>query len=303
MSVCKETIDAAAPNDMAWKSDAVSLPRIFAQYRWRLLGTWSLVVIESGLMLLFPLLMGMAIDGLLQQSYFGLYLLAATGIFTLLAGAARRFYDTRLYARIYTAAAQKIVEQERERDTEVSVISARTSMATELVEFLENSFPQIVESVIGLGGTLLMIWLLQGKVFAGCLAAAGIIFGIYAVTSRKTYVLNRGYNDQSEKSVDVLSGGTIQEVSSHFRGMMRWNIRLSDLETVNFSLSWLVMIGVLVFSVVATIQSGITAHGRILSILMYVFGYIESAVAIPLFYQQFVRLQEISGRLTGTTST
>ncbi len=61
------------------------------------------------------------------------------------------------------------------------------------------------------------------------------------------------------------------------------------------------LIAVLVYSVVATVQGGITAHGRVFAFLMYVFGYIESAIAIPLFYQQFVRLQEISTRLVGAS--
>ena len=142
-----------------------------------------------------------------------------------------------------------------------------------------------------------MIWLLNAKVFASCLAATVVVVIIFAVTSKTTYKFNQGVNDETENQVNVLSKGGIPEVSAHFRNIMRWNIRLSDLETVNFSLSWLVMIGVLVYSIVATIQSGVTTHGRVLSILMYVFGYIESVVAAPLFYQQFVRLQEISHRL------
>lgn len=46
-----------------------------------------------------------------------------------------------------------------------------------------------------------------------------------------------------------------------------------------------------------TIRSGIITYGQGLAILMYVFGYIESVIALPLFYQQFIRLQEIPSRL------
>lgn len=276
---------------------AVSLRLLFARFRWRILGTWLLVILEAGLMLMFPLVIGIAIDGLLQQVYDGLYLLGLIGGLMIASGAARRFYDTRLYAGIYTRAAEQIVTQERDRKASVSVISARTSMAKELVEFLENSFPAIIDCVIGLAGTLIMVWLLQTHVFVACLTATGIIVTIYAVTSNRTLSLNKGANDESEKSVEVISDGMVPDISSHFGRLMRWNIRLSDLETVTFSLSWLIMLAVLLFSVVATIQTGVTAQGKVLSILMYVFGYIESVIALPLFYQQFVRLREISGRL------
>ena len=284
-------------SENACKTDTLSLRQLFAQFRWRILATWLLVILESGLMLMFPLVIGIAIDGLLQQVYYGVYLLGLIGGLTVITGAARRFYDTRLYAGVYAKAAERIVTQERERKANVSVISARTNMAKELVEFLENSFPAIIDCVIGLTGTLMMVWLLQTQVFVACLTATGIILTIYAVTSNRTWSLNKGANDESEKSVEVISEATIFDVSSHFGRLMRWNIRLSDLETVTFSLSWGVMLAVLLFSVVGTIQSGVTAQGQVLSILMYVFGYIESVIALPLFYQQFVRLQEITGRL------
>lgn len=46
-------------------------------------------------------------------------------------------------------------------------------------------------------------------------------------------------------------------------------------------------------SVVTTIESGMTAQGKVLSSLMYVLGYIQGVIALPIFYQQFERLQEI----------
>ena len=277
----------------------VSLKAIFAQYRIRILGTWGLVVAEAVLMLLFPLLMGIAIDDLFQQSYRGLYLLAGVGLATNLVGTLRRFYDTRLYSRIYAAIAEQIVEQEDEREAGVSVTSARVNMVGELVEFMENSFPAIINAAIALVGTLAMVLLLQTQVFLGCIAATILVIGLYGFTSRRTYRLNKGYNDEAEKRVKVLSANEPKRVTRHFSKMVRWNIRLSDLETVNFAVSWMIMIGVLAFAIYVTVRSGVTSHGQVLSILMYVFSYIESVISIPLFYQQFVRLQEITHRLEG----
>ncbi|MEM7457739.1 MAG: ABC transporter six-transmembrane domain-containing protein [Planctomycetota bacterium] len=286
----------------------VSLKSIFAKYRLRILGTWSLVVIEAALMLLFPLLMGIAIDDLFQQSYRGLYLLAATGFATNLVGSLRRFYDTRLYSRIYASVAEQIVQQENQKDSGVSITSARVNMVSELVEFMENSFPAIIDATIALTGTLVMVSILQFNVFLGCLIATAVIAVLYGLTSRRTYRLNKGFNDESEMRVKVLATKDRQAVAGHFSRIVRWNIRLSDLETMNYALSWVVMIGVLLFAILVTVRSGVSTHGQVLAILMYVFGYIESVISIPLFYQQYVRLQEITHRIddagrSETTST
>ena len=279
--------------------EATSLRRLFHRFRFKILFTWSLVLLEAGLILLFPLFMGVAIDDYLSGSYSGLSLLAALGLLSLLVGAARRLYDTRVYSGIYTTIAPELVDREKKRDSSISVVSARTGLAAEFVEFLENIFPEIINSAIALGGTLLIILYLNLRIFTACMISTALIILIYALSSKKIYRWNGSYNEELERRVEVLSSGERGAIRLHFKKLMGWNIRLSDLETVNFSLSWLLLIGVLVYAIVAIIESGVTAHGKVLAILMYVFSYIESVTAMPLFYQQYVRLKEITHRLEG----
>ncbi len=297
------TADRTKSQPEAEDKGGLSLRQLFGRFRYRILLTWLLVLGDAGLMLLFPLFMGIAIDEYLDGSFTGLWQLAGLGLLSLLVGAGRRFYDTRIYANIYSTIAPELVDKERERGTSVSAVSARTGLATELVEFFENSFPAIIESTIGLVGTLAIILYLNREIFVACMVSSVLIALIYLATGKKTYRLNSGYNEELERRVDVLSKEDRGLIVDHFKKAMRWNIRLSDLETTNFSLSWLFLIGVLVYSITAIIDSGVTSQGKVLSTLMYVFSYIESVVLLPLFYQQIVRLEEISHRLEGADET
>lgn len=273
------------------------LRTLLLQFRWQVIGTWMLVLLEAGLTLLFPLFIGIAIDDLTNESLFGLTLLGGVSIITVLTGALRRFIDTRVYSRIFASISNEIVSQKNQTKNDVSVATARSNMATELVEFLENSFPAVINCVIGLCGSLALIYFLQYQSFLACSLATIVIVALYALTSEKTFQLNKGANDESERRVNVLSSNDSSRISSHFQKVIRWNMRLSDLETITYSASWIVMIVVLLFTVWSTVQSGIESHGSVLAILMYVFGYIENVIVLPLFYQQFVRLHEISIRL------
>ncbi len=78
---------------------------------------------------------------------------------------------------------------------------------------------------------------------------------------------------------------------------MKWNIRLSDLETFNYLIIWLGVIALFVYTPITVIDSGVINYGLILSVLLYVFEYIEIAVTFPLYIQQLIRLKEISNRL------
>ncbi|MCG8459225.1 MAG: hypothetical protein MI919_23355, partial [Holophagales bacterium] len=76
-----------------------------------------------------------------------------------------------------------------------------------------------------------------------------------------------------------------------------WRIKLSDLETLNFSLIWIALACLLVFTVAIVTSAGEASFGLIVSAVMYVFGFTESVLALPLYFQQLIRLREITTRL------
>jgi len=276
----------------------VSVKSLMGRYRLRISFTLILVLLETLLGLLFPLFIGASINGLLEQRTTELFYLGGLGVSMLMIGSARRFFDTRAYANIYTTIATETVQREQNKEKPLSVITARVHLLTEFVEFLENSFPIIVESCIGVVGVLMIILSLNVSVFLACLGLLGLIVVIYLVSGKWNFRFNQQYNDALERQLDVLSNQPLSGIEKHFKSVMTWNIHLSDLETVNYAILWLGIILVLMYSPVAVIDSGIINFGLVFSTMMYVFQYIDSLVALPLLAQQVIRLQEISKRLS-----
>ena len=162
----------------------ISLRTIFARFKWRILVTFLLVVLEALIGISFPLLIGVAINGLLEESYTGMFYLAGAGVAALLVGSLRRFYDTRVYSGIYSRIAPEVVALEKEKGSSVSSISARANLLIEFVEFLEQSMPEIVRSVISLIGILVIIATLNSNVFFACLSLSFLIVLIYVITGK-----------------------------------------------------------------------------------------------------------------------
>ena len=256
--------------------------------------TLSLVVLEAAGWTLFPLVIGRAIDGVLAGSSRGLREFAVLGIVAMGIGIARRLVDSRAYARIYAQLGEELAGRRAESGT--STTTARLGMLREIVEFFENSLPALITSVIGLGGTLLILSVLTRPVFLGCLAVIGATMTVYALTGGLTTRYNQGLNDEHERQVDAVESGDAARVGRHIRDLMRWNIKLSDLEAANFGIVWLFMIGLLVFSIGTTAETTVE-YGTVFAVVMYVFQFAESVILLPFYYQQWLRLREISGRL------
>ncbi len=256
--------------------------------------TMLLVVLEAAGWILFPLVIGRAIDAVLSDTLRGLIELGVLGTVTMAIAIVRRLVDSRAYARIYTTLGQEMVVDAAEHST--STKTARLGMLKEIVEFFENSLPELVNSALGLVGTVLILSVLNLPVFIGCLAVSLVTVTIYALTGKLTTRYHEGLNDEHERQVDAVDSGDPVRVARHIRRLMRWNIRLSDLEAANFGINWVFMLGLLVFAVTAAAQST-AEYGAVFAIVMYVFQFIESMLALPFYYQQWLRLREISGRL------
>ena len=257
--------------------------------------TLLLIVLESAGWILFPLVIGRAIDGILADSWHGLYELAILGIAAMGIAILRRIVDSRAYARIYAKLGEELVAGQTESST--STKTARLGMLREIVEFLENSLPELILNVLQLAGVVLILSTLDLPIFVGCVVVICVTVAVYVLTGRLTTRFNRSYNDQYEQQVDAVESGDAARVGRHIRDMMRWNIKLSDLEAANYGIVWLFMIALLVFSIGAAAE-GIVEYGKVFAIVMYVFQFMEAVMALPLYYQQWLRLREISGRLT-----
>lgn len=274
-----------------------SLAQLVRRFWKRTTLTWALVLLEGACLVLMPLVIGWTVDDLMNGSHSGLLKLAALCGLLLVVGAGRRVYDTRAYARIYRTVVGELVAHEQRKETSLSKISARSSLFTELLYFLEESIPGILHQFINLAGTLVIIALIDSKVFLVCLASMAFTAVVYGFSEKRIFRLNAGANDELERQVDVLASRAEREIGGHFKRLMDWRIKLSDLETLNFSLVWVALASLLILTVVIVTSSREVTFGQIVSTVMYVFGFTESVLVLPLYFQQLIRLREITTRL------
>ena len=275
-----------------------TLKAIFFRFKWRISLTLALVVMEATLGIFYPLTIGIAINDLLESNYQGLYWLTALGGSSLIIGTFRRFYDTRTYATIYRKTVTKMIAAEHKKSQLISTISARSNLMTEFVEFLENSMPEVVQSVIAIFGISLVIAMLNIKIFFACLTLLLLILIIYFFTGKDNFNLNKRYNDELERQVQAIESKDNVTSKRHFNALMRWNVALSDLETANYFIIWCGVIALFIYTPITVIEDGVLTYGLVFSVLMYVFDYIEKITLIPLHIQQAIRLKEISQRFS-----
>src|SRR5207248_2814138 len=185
-------VAAAAP-----PAGAARLLRSVARRYWPRLGlTYLLFAVENGLMLLQPLCLGRAIDGLVRGDRGGWWVLAAVYLAHAAVGAVRRVFDTRSFTAIYRDLAAAMVAAQRGRGVPVSRVATRSALSRSLVDFLEHDLPLAMHTFASLAGALVLLWWYDAALAAACTALVGPYWLLARWYRRRLAHHNRDLHDQ-----------------------------------------------------------------------------------------------------------
>ena len=255
----------------------------------------ALVGIEALLLLAFPAAIGLAIDGLLANEFAWLLVLLCVLTLSVIIPSVRRLYDARLYAAMFESAATDLADRRRDARAEISATSARVGLLEELTESLQTAIPVLLMGAIGIVGSLVILWGIDPKIFALAVGLLVLAAATFALTARHNIALNAALNDEYERQVSAL-GADKQTADRHFRLLMRFDIRVSDLGTLNAGVISLGAAGLLIAALVILVD-GASEVGVIVSGVLYVASYIDLVEVLPDYVTQVFRLREIGNRL------
>jgi len=285
----------------AQRSDVRSeLRLLWSRYRWRILLTYALFNVENMLRLAQPLLLGWAINDLLNSSYLGLVAFSIGHLSFMLTGTLRRMYDTRAFTTMYAERASQLVLDQRQRGIDVSRVSARSAMSREFVDFLELHIPMIIRSAYSVVGAVLMLAFFDWMLVIFCAAIVIPVCILNFVFGRRMLNFSKLLHDELERDVHVVERADVDEVDDHYRQISHWRVRISDWEAFTTGAMELFILGLMVVALLRYCTMPGVAAGDIFAVFRYVLMFIMALDSLPLLVQQISRLKDIGGRMTST---
>jgi ABC-type multidrug transport system fused ATPase/permease subunit len=271
-------------------------------FRWRISLTYILTFIEDLLELSYPWATGLAIDGLLDQNFMMAAPIVVAWTLRSAIGCFRQMYDTRLYTDVYNAIVTETILRQRGAGVKATSVAARSAMSREFVTFFEKEVPVVVTSIIGIVGSVVILFyydLIIGAV------AASLFLPVYLLNRgymRRSLRFNRGLNDQLEREVQIIEGVDPPTIRHHFDQVRCWRVKLSDAEAFNWTIIEVLSILVFIVVLVRATYLPTTETGDIFAILVYVWRLMENLDNVPQIVQQLTRLQDIGRRIEAGAS-
>ena len=273
----------------------ISLITIIQLNLWKVLLTWLMVLVENVMLILLPLFIGFAIDGVLEQDLQPLLMLALCLFALVIVSVVRRFYDTRVYGAIRVKLAN-LVERNL-RGLELSAKDARLTMSRELVDFLEEDLPSLMTAVVQLIATVVILATFDQTLALSMLGAGVGMLIIYGLFHRTFTRLNGAFNDQIEQQVSLLGAAKLSAIRRHFEWLKRCEVKLSDTEAIVYGLIFALLFSAVLGNLWLVSHMDSPTPGQVFSIVTYSLEFVETAVLLPITLQTLSRLGEISQRL------
>ena len=274
------------------------LKKLIQKHRGRLLFTYILFSLEMLGALMRPFFLGIAVNDLIKGSYHGLIILCLVHLSWLIIGTIRHMYDTRTYSSIYTSLVTQFLSR-RYGTTEVSKLSAHSTLAREFVDFLEFDLAYIIEALYNLIGSMILLFFYDTAVVGVCLVILVPVMCISYFYGRKMKRLNRLKNDELENQVDIISKGDKDIIRDHYNKLRKWQIKISDKEAWNFGIMEVLVIIVISISLLVSknvIGSTVIA-GNLIGIYNYILKFVSGMDTIPYTVQRISLLNDITRRI------
>lgn len=241
---------------------------------------------------------GEAINELIKGSYHGLVILTLVHLAYLIIGTIRHMFDTRTYSSIYTSLVTKFLSR-RYLKTDVSKLTAHSTLAREFVDFLEHDLVYVIEAAYNIIGSLIILFFYDKTVVVICLAITIPVIIISMLYGKKMLRLNRHKNDELEKQVDIISTGNNHIIRHHYNNLRKWQIRISDKEAWNFGFMEIMVLLVIAISLIASknLHSTTIMAGSLFGIYSYILKFASGLDTIPYTMERLSSLSDITRRI------
>ena len=211
-----------------------TLKSIAVQHKKRLSITFSLVMAENLLLLLYPLVGSFAVNAVLQGNLVSALTYAVMVLIIWAVGSARRAVDTRAFTRIYSELAVPVIVNQRLKGFDTSTTTARVALSREFVNFFEQHLPILITSLFSIIGAVVMLLLIE---FWSGVVALLIVLGFGLILPKFIKANDNLYfklNNRLEKEVDCVERANQYELIKHYRLVERLRILISNREAVSF---------------------------------------------------------------------
>lgn len=259
--------------------------------------SYSLFIINSVLMVMYPKVLGNAIDHLIAKDYPYIWYLVSTFVAIMFFGYISKIYDTKVFSGIYRRFASIETHKQIESDVETTKINGRLTLMRYIVMFFERDMLVVLQTIIGLVGAIYFLSLVSWTIVGFLMITSVLILGVTFYYSPKIAKITSLYNDLSEEQTDVVATRKVSSINNLLRRGQHLSLKLSSVDA-KFSI-WIE--GIVYGSVAALLTYYVMYNkvsvGSVFSTYRYMFDFCNALLGLPTIITSYINIKDVIKRL------
>jgi len=272
--------------------------KVMFRENWKsIMFSYSLFMINSILMVMYPKVLGDSIDHLIAKDYSYIWYLVLTFVAIMFFGYISRIYDTKVFSGIYRRFASIETHKQIEGDVETTKINGRLTLMHYIVQFFERDMLVVLQTIIGLIGAIYFLSLVSWTIVGFLIFTSILILGATFYYSPKIANITSQYNDLSEEQTDVISTRNISSINNLLKRGQHLSLKLSNIDA-KFSI-WIQ--GIVYGSVTALLTYYVMYNnvsvGSVFSTYRYMFDFCNALLGVPTIITSYINIKDVIQRL------
>ena len=273
------------------------LKKMFEENWKSILFSYSLFVVNAILMVVYPKVLGNAIDHLIAKDYSYIWYLVSTFVGIMFFGYISRIYDTKVFSGIYRRFASTETNKQLDNDVETTKINGRLTLMHYIVQFFERDMLLVVQTIIGLVGAIYFLVMVSLPIVGFLIITTILILGATAYYSPRIAKITSQYNDLSEEQTDVIATRNISSINNLLRRSQFLSVKMSNVDA-KFSI-WIQ--GIVYGSVTALLTYYVMYNkvtvGSVFSTYRYMFDFCNALLGLPTILTSYINIKDVIKRL------
>lgn len=272
--------------------------KVMFKENWKaIIFSYSLFSINSILMLVYPKVLGNAIDHLIAKDYSYIWNLVATFTSLMFFGYISRIYDIKVFSGIYRRFASKETHKQIESNVETTKINGRLTLMNSIVRFFEYDMIVVIQTFIGVVGSIYFLSLVSLPIVGFLILSGLAIVGASYYYSPKLGVMTSLNNDLSEEQTEIIGSRNISKVNNLLRRGQKISIMRSLIDS-KFSL-WIqaIVYGSVTALLTYYVMYNEVTVGSVFSTYRYMFDFCNALLGIPMIISSYINIKDVIKRL------
>ncbi len=283
----------------------MTLTEIIREFRRPFVFAVLLVVIEKLAWIVEPTAFGRLLDALIavfgskQRVSYALPLIVWVGIFALNSGtgAVRRFFDEKIYLRMFSNIAVRVAETSREKGLDIARIAARVELTREYITFLKRRVPDIIEQFFDLGGTIIALSFFDKRIALTCSCIAIPLLLMNRLYKNKVIQFEKELHDMREDVFHIFSTKNAQEIRSYYDQMATPQRKIANWGAFNFGILRTFLVGIFLLVLYIAVDIDDFSTGKMYSIVAYLWTFVTSTEYLPDLMESYASIKDIQERV------